>query len=74
VADLPLEAIEPVVPTTMINLIGEIPDLTHLLSLPGVHLHLYGKEPRPGRKLGDVNVVGHQPETVAELRRLTGLD
>lgn len=74
VAGLPLGDVEPVQPTTMINLIGEVPDVAHLLALPGVHLHLYGKEPRPGRKLGHVNVVGHQPETVAELRRLTGLE
>lgn len=74
VAGLPLGVIEPVQSTTMINLIGEVPCIHHLLSLPGVHLHLYGKEPRPGRKLGHVNVVGHQPETVTELRRLTGLE
>jgi 5-(carboxyamino)imidazole ribonucleotide synthase len=74
VAGLPLGEVEPVQPTTMINLIGTVPDLHHLLALPGVHLHLYGKEPRPGRKLGHVNVVGHQPETVVELRRLAGLE
>ncbi len=74
VAGLPLGDVDPVRPTTMINLIGTVPDLNHILSLRGVHLHLYGKEPRPGRKLGHVNVVGHQPDTVSELRRLTGLD
>jgi 5-(carboxyamino)imidazole ribonucleotide synthase len=28
------------------------------LGVPGVHVHLYGKEPRPGRKLGHVTVCG----------------
>jgi len=74
VSGLPLGDIEPVESPTMINLIGEVPEVDHLLSLPGVRLHLCGKAPRPGRKVGHVNVVGNHPETVAELRRLTGLD
>lgn len=36
----------------MVNLIGEIPDLRDLLKVPGLQVHLYGKEPRPGRKVG----------------------
>ena len=31
--------------------------VTRVLALPGVHLHDYGKEPRPGRKLGHCTVV-----------------
>lgn len=42
--------------TVMFNLIGGLPDLERLLALPGVRLHLYDKAPRPGRKLGHVNV------------------
>ena len=45
----------------MVNLIGVEPDHAcrqRLLALDGVHLHLYGKAPRPGRKLGHVTVVG----------------
>ncbi len=26
--------------------------------MPGAHLHLYGKAPRPGRKVGHVTVSG----------------
>ena len=37
-----------------------------LLRLPGAHLHLYGKEPRPGRKIGHVTLVGASEEVVAE--------
>jgi 5-(carboxyamino)imidazole ribonucleotide synthase len=40
----------------MVNLIGVIPDLAALAAIPGAHAHLYGKPPRPGRKLGHVTV------------------
>jgi 5-(carboxyamino)imidazole ribonucleotide synthase len=36
----------------MINLIGALPPAAKLLALPGLHLHDYGKAPRPGRKVG----------------------
>jgi 5-(carboxyamino)imidazole ribonucleotide synthase len=55
--------------STMVNLLGSLPDLDRVLTLPGVHLHLYGKSPRPGRKLGHVNVVGEDPVAVAETVR-----
>ncbi len=34
------------------------------LSVEGAHVHLYGKGPRPGRKLGHVTVCGDDPELV----------
>jgi 5-(carboxyamino)imidazole ribonucleotide synthase len=40
----------------MQNLVGEHPPLAELLA-GGGHVHLYGKEPRPGRKLGHVTHV-----------------
>ena len=46
----------------MVNLVGELPDASALLAEPNVHLHLYGKEPRPGRKLGHVTLVGASAE------------
>ena len=54
----------PLGPTTlrsesvMVNLVGGVPQLERLLAVPGAHLHLYGKEPRPGRKVGHVTLVG----------------
>jgi 5-(carboxyamino)imidazole ribonucleotide synthase len=33
-----------------------MPDRDAILDVPGAHLHDYGKEPRPGRKLGHVTV------------------
>ena len=43
--------------SAMVNLIGDLPDPDKLLGLEGAHLHLYGKGPRPGRKLGHVTLV-----------------
>jgi len=40
----------------MVNLIGALPDPAAILAVPGAHLHLYGKAPRAGRKLGHVTV------------------
>ena len=43
---------------------GEDPSalLAHGLAVEGAHVHLYGKEARPGRKLGHVTVCGPDPE------------
>jgi 5-(carboxyamino)imidazole ribonucleotide synthase len=49
----------------MMNLIGEIPAVAR--SLPGSHLHDYGKEARPGRKLGHITVIA---DSAAERDRL----
>jgi 5-(carboxyamino)imidazole ribonucleotide synthase len=49
-------------PCAMVNLIGTVPEVPALLATPGVHLHLYGKAPRPGRKLGHVTVRAATPE------------
>ena len=55
---LPLGATTPRGHAVMLNLIGEIPDPATMLALPNAHLHLYAKEPRPGRKLGHITVRG----------------
>ncbi len=52
----PLGPCDPVGTATMVNLIGVLPD--PMPSGPGVFVHLYGKEPRPGRKLGHVTTLG----------------
>ncbi|HEY6483194.1 MAG TPA: 5-(carboxyamino)imidazole ribonucleotide synthase [Steroidobacteraceae bacterium] len=41
----------------MVNLIGSLPPRPQLLSMSGLHLHDYGKQPRPGRKVGHCTVV-----------------
>lgn len=42
--------------SAMINLIGDPIETPSWLALPAAHLHDYGKHPRPGRKLGHVNL------------------
>ena len=53
----------------MVNFIGEIPPVEEVLAIPAAHLHVYDKEPRPGRKIGHATV---RSEDEGELR--TGLD
>ena len=48
----------------MVNLIGSVPSLEELLAMPGARVHLYGKEPRPGRKVGHVTLLDPTDETV----------
>jgi 5-(carboxyamino)imidazole ribonucleotide synthase len=43
--------------SAMVNLVGALPKTEDVLAVPGAHLHLYGKEPRPGRKVGHVTLV-----------------
>ncbi len=58
----------------MVNLIGGMPAASDLLSVPGAHLHLYGKEARRGRKIGHVNVCAPRAEVrEAQMRVLAGL-
>ncbi len=53
-------------PAAMVNIIGELPDPAAITALPFAHLHLYDKAPRPGRKLGHVNITGRDADEVAE--------
>lgn len=52
----PLGTTMPIGASAMINLIGELPESKQVLAVKSAHLHLYGKEPRPGRKLGHVTL------------------
>jgi 5-(carboxyamino)imidazole ribonucleotide synthase len=55
----------------MINLIGTVPDSADVLAIADAHLHLYGKSPRPGRKLGHVTVhAGSKKDLVERLAAL----
>lgn len=45
----------------MVNLVGSLPDPASVLAIEEAHLHLYGKLPRPGRKVGHVTVVSGSP-------------
>jgi len=43
-------------PTVMLNIIGDEPDPSRLADDEAFTLHLYGKAPRAGRKLGHLNI------------------
>ena len=57
----------------MVNLIGAVPPLDELLALPGAHVHLYGKEPRAGRKVGHVTLVDPDEQAVERAVALAAL-
>jgi 5-(carboxyamino)imidazole ribonucleotide synthase len=50
----------------MVNVIGQEPDASAILAIPGAHLHSYGKQPRPGRKLGHITLVADDADTLRE--------
>jgi 5-(carboxyamino)imidazole ribonucleotide synthase len=52
--------------SAMVNVIGRNPDVPALLAIEGAHVHMYGKEPAPGRKLGHVTVRGASREAIAQ--------
>ena len=55
VAGWPLGATDPLAPSAMLDLIGYFRRRrTNCWRSPGVRLHLYGKSPRPARKVGHV--------------------
>jgi 5-(carboxyamino)imidazole ribonucleotide synthase len=57
VAGLPLGNTAATAHAGMINLLGEVPPAGTLLDIPGLHLHDYGKQPRPGRKVGHLTIL-----------------
>lgn len=73
---LPLGSTRMLGHAAMVNFIGAVPDTGDALQYPDVHLHLYRKEPRPGRKVGHITVRADDPDTVRErvtqLRTLEG--
>jgi 5-(carboxyamino)imidazole ribonucleotide synthase len=73
VLDWPLGSPAPTGPNTvMVNLLGkDIGDLhgafRHVMARdPGIKVHLYGKEVRPGRKIGHVNATGDNIEALLQ--------
>ncbi|MEP1446480.1 MAG: 5-(carboxyamino)imidazole ribonucleotide synthase [Paraglaciecola sp.] len=56
VKGLPLGSTKVTSPTAMINIIGCKAFSRDMLSIPGCHLHWYGKSPRKKRKMGHFNL------------------
>jgi 5-(carboxyamino)imidazole ribonucleotide synthase len=74
VAGLPLGSTASRGRSVMVNFIGVVPDTAALLAIPGIHIHLYGKSPRPGRKLGHATLCSPSLEQLsAPLHRLQSL-
>ena len=57
ILDLPLGSTRALGYSAMFNLIGTMPAREALLEQVGLHYHDYGKQPRPGRKLGHCTLV-----------------
>ena len=69
----PLGATDLVAPSAMVNLIGSLPDLAAILAISDAHLHLYGKTPRAGRKLGHVTVRADSEAALKQRLREAGI-
>ena len=76
VCDLPLGSTDPVAPiSVMVNVLGRDDGtdpadlLPAALTDPDVHVHLYGKSARAGRKLGHVTVCGDDLDVVRKRAR-----
>ncbi|MEY9841322.1 5-(carboxyamino)imidazole ribonucleotide synthase [Streptacidiphilus sp. EB103A] len=76
VLDLPLGDPRPRAPwTVMLNVLGgDYPDMYHaflhcMARDPGLRIHMYGKDVKPGRKVGHVTVFGDDLDDVRERAR-----
>lgn len=67
---LPLGGTDPGACAAMINLIGTAPPLGALAAIPGARVHLYAKDPRPGRKVGHLTLVEPDVARLARAYRL----
>jgi 5-(carboxyamino)imidazole ribonucleotide synthase len=57
ICDLPLGSTRALGHAAMINFLGRMPDRRRLLQINGLAFHDYGKEARPGRKLGHCTIL-----------------
>jgi 5-(carboxyamino)imidazole ribonucleotide synthase len=78
IAGLPLGTTGMVSPSLMFNWIGVMPAPAQVLQIPGLHWHDYGKEPRPGRKIGHATLTADSTaglrETAERLASMAGGD
>jgi 5-(carboxyamino)imidazole ribonucleotide synthase len=51
----------------MINLIGSLTGTESILAIPRAHLHLYGKAPRPKRKIGHLTLIDHEIKFIKDI-------
>lgn len=68
IAGLPLGSTQLRGPSIMFNFIGEAPDTAALAVIPGLHVHHYGKTPKPQRKVGHATLTAQSEEQLLERR------
>lgn len=74
IVGFPLGATDCPGPAAMINLIGQLPPKSAVLAVPGAHYHDYGKEVRPGRKVGHITITAPSREELDQrVRAVTAL-
>ena len=72
VMGMELGSTEPIGCSAMINIIGNEPRAGALDAMPEAHVHMYGKAPRAGRKIGHVTLNADTPDKLdALLERFT---
>lgn len=72
VTGLPLGATDAIGNACMLNWLGEMPDPAPVLREAGGHWHDYGKEARPGRKVGHATVRADSPDILADALQRIG--
>ena len=73
IVGLPLGSTEMGGAAGMVNVIGNEPDIARLRELSDVHVHMYGKAPKPRRKLGHITVTADDLDGVRRgVARLRG--
>jgi len=65
VLGLPLGSTAVTGASAMVNLVGELPEPGEVLAVPDAHLHLYGKTPRAGRKVGHLTLRASSAEELS---------
>jgi len=63
---LPLGSTAAIGHSVMLNCIGDLPGQPSVLAVPNTHYHVYGKVPRPGRKVGHITLRSDDPDVVRD--------
>jgi 5-(carboxyamino)imidazole ribonucleotide synthase len=66
ISDLPLGGTAMTARSLMFNWIGQFPPLASAMEIPNLHWHDYGKQPRPGRKIGHATLTAASMEDLRE--------
>ncbi len=65
ITGMPLGSTKMIGRSAMINCIGKLPPRDAVLAVEGAHLHAYGKDAAPGRKVGHVTIRAESREDLA---------